>query len=48
MELESKTSNLADIIIERAQRKGLIGDRSKISPYTVCRNLRPKSKNQYL
>jgi len=47
MELELKTSNSADALIERAERRGLTGDRSKISPHTVHRNLRPKSKNQY-
>ena len=47
MELESKTSNSADTLIERAERRGLTGDRSKIRPHTVHRNLRPKSKNQY-
>ena len=47
MELESKTSSSADALIERAERRGLTGDRSKISPHTVRRNLRPKSKDQY-
>ena len=47
MELESKTSNSADALTERAERRGLTGDRSKISPHTIYRNLRPKSKNLY-
>jgi len=45
MELELKISSLADALIERAKRRGLTGDRSKISLYTVYRNLRPKSKD---
>jgi len=45
MELELKTSNLTDALIKQAERGGLIGDRFKINPYTVYRNLRPKSKN---
>jgi len=48
MELELKRFNLIDAFIERAERRGLTGDHFKISPYTVCRNLGPKSKNQYL
>jgi len=48
MELELKIFNSADAVIEQAKRKGLTGNRSKISPYTVRRNLRPKSqKNTY-
>jgi hypothetical protein len=47
MELELKTSSSADALLERAERRGLTGDCSKISPHTVCRNLRPKSKDQY-
>ena len=48
MELELKTFNLTDALIKRAKRRGLTGDRLKISPYMVRRNLRLKSKNQYL
>jgi len=47
MELESKTPNSVDTFIERAERRGLTGDRSKISPHTVYRNLRPKCKSLY-
>ena len=45
MELEFKTSNLADVLIKQAERRGLTRGRFKISPYTVYRNLRLKSKN---
>jgi len=45
MELELKTSSLVNALLKRAEKRGLTGDRSKISPYTVRRNLRPKSKD---
>ena len=45
MELELKISSLVNAFLERAERRGLIGDRFKISPYIVYRNLRPKSKD---
>jgi hypothetical protein len=48
MKLELISLKSADIVVELALKKGLIADRSKIDPRTVCRKLRPKSKNHYL
>ncbi|KAK0723474.1 hypothetical protein B0T26DRAFT_675041 [Lasiosphaeria miniovina] len=47
MAFEPKTSNSANAIIERAEKRGLTADRSQINPQTVRRNLRPKSKKDY-
>jgi len=47
MELEPKKSDLANAVIERAERRGLTADRSKINPQAARRNLRPKSKSEY-
>jgi len=46
MELESAFKS-ADAIVERAVKRGLTADRSKINPRVVRRNLRPKSENRY-
>jgi len=47
MELELRTSDLANTVIKRAERRGLTVDRSKINPQAIRRNLRPKSKSEY-
>ena len=48
--MESKLTafKLADTVIERAVRRGLAADCTKIDPYTARRNLRTKSKYHYL
>jgi hypothetical protein len=48
MELESTAVKLADAVIKRAVQRGLTADRTKIDPRAVRRNLRPKSKKDYL
>jgi len=47
MESKSTAFKSADAVIERAVRRGLTEDRTKIDPRAVRRNLRPKSKYRY-
>jgi len=48
--MESKLTAFksVDAIIKRAVKRGLTEDCTKIDPYAVRRNLRPKSKYRYL
>ncbi|KAK3938869.1 hypothetical protein QBC46DRAFT_365220 [Diplogelasinospora grovesii] len=43
----AKTRTHGDAVIERAERRGLTTDRSKISPHAVRRKLRPKTEMEY-
>ncbi|KAK3363922.1 hypothetical protein B0T25DRAFT_513798 [Lasiosphaeria hispida] len=43
----AKTRTHGDAMIKRAERRGLTTDHSKVSPHTVHRKLRPKSKVEY-
>jgi len=47
MESKSTVFESADAVIERAVRRRLTANRTKIDPRAVRRNLRPKSKYHY-